>query len=283
MKQITGLCSISLVLAGAASAQVPAGGEFLVNTYTTESQINAAVAADAAGNFVVTWNSYAQDGDAWGGFAQRFGPDGQRRGAEFRVNTYTTGSQFLPRVAADPGGNFVVAWSSPDGSGDGVFAQRYDTAGPPRGGEFAVNVFSSFNQSWPEVATAAAGNFVVVWTSATQDGGGQGIFGRRFASTGLPLGSEFRVNTYTSNDQILPTVASDPAGNFVVVWISYRQDGDNYGIFGQRFDAAGAPQGVEFRVNTSIAGSQFRPSVAVAGSGDFVVAWSSPDGSGDGV
>jgi hypothetical protein len=33
-----------------------------------------------------------------------------------------------------------------------------------------------------------------------------------------PLGSEFRVNTYTTNSQRLPSVASDSTGNFVVAW-----------------------------------------------------------------
>jgi hypothetical protein len=34
---------------------------------------------------------------------------------------------------------------------------------------------------------------------------------------------------------IAPAVASDPAGNFVVAWISDAQDGDDFGIFGQRY------------------------------------------------
>src|SRR5262249_18764908 len=44
--------------------------------------------------------------------------------------TYTTGSKQTPRVAATPDGNFVVAWQGAygqDGSGAGVFAQRFRT------------------------------------------------------------------------------------------------------------------------------------------------------------
>src|SRR5262245_35055727 len=40
-------------------------------------------------------------------------------GTELRVNTYTTGAQFGPRVAADTQGNFVVAWTSEGSSGAG--------------------------------------------------------------------------------------------------------------------------------------------------------------------
>jgi hypothetical protein len=30
-------------------------------------------------------------------------------------------------------------------------------------------------------------------------------------------------------------VTADSAGNFVVVWSSFGQDGSNYGVFGQRY------------------------------------------------
>ena len=51
----------------------------------------------------------------------------------------------------------------------------------------------------PSVASDAAGNFVVVWDSADQDGSDVGVFGQRYASSGAPLGPEFRVNTYTTS------------------------------------------------------------------------------------
>jgi hypothetical protein len=79
-----------------------------------------------------------------------------------------------------------------------------------------------------------------MWGSG-QDGSYRGVFGQRYDSTGLPVGSEFQANTYTAYDQYLPAVAADGAGNFVVVWESLRQDGSYRGVFGQRYDAAGAP------------------------------------------
>ena len=117
-----------LILAAAPAsvrAQVTAGPVLRVNTYTTNSQAAPTLAMDPAGNFVVTWGSFRQDGGSFGVFAQRFDAEGVPRGAEFRVNSYTTGSQGTPAVALDARGNFVVAWSSvQDGSATGVFAQR---------------------------------------------------------------------------------------------------------------------------------------------------------------
>jgi len=52
---------------------------------------------------------------------------------------------------------------------------------------------------------------------------------------GMPLGPEFLVNTFTTDNQYVPAVAADAAGNFVVVWQSYGQDGSFAGVFGQRY------------------------------------------------
>jgi hypothetical protein len=47
------------------------------------------------------------------------------------------------------------------------------------------------------------------------------------------------VNTYTPDNLFSKSVASDASGNFVVVWESWGdKDGDQSGIFGQRFSAA---------------------------------------------
>ena len=86
------------------------------------------------------------------------------------------------------------------------------------------------------MASDAAGNFVVVWQSS--DGFYNGVFGQRYASTGTPLGPEFRVNTYTTRSQGNPAVASDSSGNFVVVWGSSYQDGSLVGVFGTQVQLA---------------------------------------------
>ena len=65
----------------------------LVNTFTTSNQNNPAVAIDADGDFVVTWQSSDQDGDGNGIYAQRYNASGVAQGSEFLVNTFTTSYQ----------------------------------------------------------------------------------------------------------------------------------------------------------------------------------------------
>jgi len=285
----------------------PAGPEFVVNTYTLGPQYAPSVAAAPGGDFLVAWQGgdfrNQQDGSASGVFVQRFAGGGARLGNEFRANTTVAGFQSTPAVAVAPSGDSMVVWSSfnffspagGDGSGNGVFGQRYDAAGSPVGGEFQVNSFTPGNQSSPSVAADPAGGFVVVWQSLgypSQDGDGAGIFGQRYDASGTPQGGEFQVNSFTPGSQFQPAVASDPTGGFVVVWTSQNVptgDRDDDGVFGQRFDAGAARVGDEFQVNSYTTGQQLSPAVAIDGDGNFVVVWESyafrtpQDGSGAGI
>jgi hypothetical protein len=257
----------------------PVGSEFRVNSYTTNSQGSASVAADADGNFVVVWTSLV-GGSVNYVFGQRYDSGGERLGAEFLVNSYNTASNDAPSVALDPSGNFVVAWvSSTTQAKLGVFGKRYDSDGVPQGGEFLVD--SPARSGPPRVASDAAGDFVVIWHNQSYYGGRE-VYGRRFESTGLPKGPTFRVNTFTAGYQQDPSVASDASGNFVVAWNSRGQDGNYDGIFGQRYDSAGAALGDEFQINAFTAGQQQRPSVGATGINEFVVAWESAGQDGDG-
>jgi hypothetical protein len=266
----------------------PAGGQFQVNTYTTNGQHQPAVAVDGTGGFIVVWTSFgaASDTDFASVQAQRYDASGAPVGGQFQVNTYTTGTQVDPDVAIDGAGNFVVTWASSgsagtDASSLGVQARLYDASAAPLGPEFQVNSYTTDIQHAPAVATDAAGNFVVVWTSRAGDGTDtfvESIQAQRFDAAGTPLGSQFQVNTYTTNHQDGPDVVSDPAGNFVALWSSAGGSGTDpvsRSVQGQRYDASGAPVGGEFQVNTYTTGGQYVGGVATDGAGNFLVVWSS--------
>lgn len=138
-----------------------------------------------------------------------------------------------------------------------------------------ANTFTAGDQQTPAIARNSAGDSVVVWDSEGQDGSLAGVYGQRFRK-GVPVGSEFRVNTFTSNKQNMPAVGMDAAGNFVVVWRSSNQDSNGGTIYGQRFAANGSRLGSEFQIGpaNSDFDSQADPSVAMNESGRFVVAFS---------
>ncbi|NGX62408.1 MAG: hypothetical protein K940chlam9_01905, partial [Chlamydiae bacterium] len=107
------------------------------------------------------------------------------------------------------------------------------------GSEFQVNTYTTSEQQYPSVAPLNDGGFVVTWNSDGQDGDRYGVYGQRYASSGVKSGLEFQINTYTTNYQLFPSVASLNDGGFVVTWESSGQDGDFYGVYGQRYDSSG--------------------------------------------
>lgn len=265
------------------AAGLPIGGEFRVNASTAGNQAFAKVAAHASGDFVVSW--HGPDGDSYGVYARRFNAAGQPQGGEFLVNQYTTSSQAYSAVAIDADGDFTVAWQSngQDGSGYGIYARRYSSAGVAQGDEFRVNPVTEFNQRRPSVASDAAGNVVIAWNSRSEDGSGYGVYARRYSAAGAPTWAG-RANQTTFDNQYFGEVASDANGGFMIAWAGYGP-GDDLGVYARRFNADGSPRGDEFRVNATTAGNQTLSAVAVAADGDAVIVWQSEgqDGSANGI
>ena len=250
------------------------GGEFQMNTTTAGDQNNAAVAMRDDGTFVVTWQSFDQDGDRWAVIAQQFFADGTKHGGEILVNVTTSGNQQLPVVTILNGGGFAIGWSG-EGPGDalGIFARVFDSSGTPVTGEIAVNETKEFNQVYPSIAPDGTGGFALVW----QGNGGpdrKNVMFRHFDGTGVALSSEVVVNETTAGIQKTPSIALTTSGDFVVVW-SGRGIGDDLGIFARRLDSTGTPLGGEILVNETTADNQTNPSVVATEDNGFAVAWAS--------
>ncbi|MGB7257037.1 MAG: hypothetical protein WBD48_03060, partial [Pseudolabrys sp.] len=198
-----------------------------------------AVAALGTG-FVVAWASNAHPSFGYDVYGQLFENKSAKLGVEFLINTTRAKDQAQPAVAASASG-FVVAWSSAgqDGSGLGVYAQRFDASGAKLGGEFKVNTTTANDQSEPAVASFTDGGFVVVWTSQGQDGSGNGVYGQGYDMNGTPINTEFLVNTTTAKDQWQPRVAALSANGFVVVWTAVDPTTSLQGIDAQRLAIGG--------------------------------------------
>jgi hypothetical protein len=255
--------------------------EFRVNEVVRGNQQNPTIAMDGGGDFVIAWETNyngegtSQDGSRYGIFARKYNVSGGNitgDSGEFKVNEYTTHNQRNPAAAMDDSGDFVIAWESygqeyynPESYyyGYGIFARRYsNNAQSIDSSEFRVNFVSRDLQRFPSVSMDNNGDFVVAWESYRQEqytfegeGGTYtgnyatyGVFARRYEAVNGFQGSEFQVNTYYTNNQRKPSVALDDAGDFVIAWESgyysnsNSQDGSYYGIYHQRYDAAGNRQ-----------------------------------------
>jgi len=245
--------------------------EIPINTETSGPQTRPDAALAADGRSVVVWESYLQDGSGWGIFGQRFDADGAPAGSEFLVNSTTTGDQRFAAVGMAPSGAFTVVWRGSDASGDGIRGRRFNADGTALGADFIINTTTNGDQSEPDVAIDGSGAALVVWQS--DHTGDLEIRGRSFDPTGSATGNEFAVNTTTTHDQQLPSVAGSAGGGFVAAWQSYGQDGPAEGIVARRFSSTGSPLGAEALVNQWTSGDQIAPSAGQTASGSFLVAW----------
>ena len=202
---------------------------------------------------------------------------------ELVANTVTSGNQRRPTVAGNEDGNFLIAWHS-DAAQAGFFdikGQLFDREGDKVGAEFQVDQGAAGRVMYtPQAAAGGNGNYVVVWADfvfppapAPVD---SEVWMRRYDSAGNALGDAVQVNTYTTGQQRLPRVAANEAGQFVIVWESFGQDGSGYGIVARLYGANGTPSTLEIPVNTVTTGHQIRAAVDIDDVG-FTVVFNDPN------
>lgn len=158
-----------------ASGATKVGSEFTVDTAYYNSRMVAGVTGLANGNFVISFEDTSGEIRA-----QVFTAGGSKVGSEFQVNTQTGGNQGFSSITALTGGGFVVTWSdegTADGSGSGIKAQVYDTAGNKIGGEYIVNSQTNSYQYYPTVSALANGGFVISWQDFSQTLGDNSSYG----------------------------------------------------------------------------------------------------------
>lgn len=237
------------------------GGEFRVNGFTNSSQRAPDVASLADGGFVVVYQSYLQDGDGEGVYAQRYDVDGGKVGGAFRVNTMVTGDQQQPTVTGLDDGGFFVAWNSFVPGNYGVFGRRYDADGVAVGTEFRVSAESLANSYQPDVALMSDGDYRVVWVA---DGG---IYTSAYRADGTPTTTSVLVGGAATTYGYYPgypAIAAHADGGYVVAWSNGQYGG---AVFGS---AEGAGPRLYLGAHRD---GQF-PGVAGLADGSSVMTWS---------
>jgi hypothetical protein len=256
--------------------------ETVANANTLGTQQNPAVAMSPSGAFAVTWENCPTAG-ACDVAVRVFANDGTPLGVDITANTTTCGDQSAPAIAMAASGEFVVAWQSLESDADpltltctddvdgyDIVARQFSAQAVALAAEFAVNATVGFAQKEPAVAMDVDGDFVIAWQSFIS-GSGQDIMVRPFAADATP-GTEFRANNTIAGDQTLPAIAMAADGDFTVVW--QGPDAAGNGIFMRRYDSGANQQtGTDQAVNTTTAGEQVAPAVAVDADGDIVVVW----------
>jgi hypothetical protein len=251
--------------------------EFQINETTENYQGSTEICSLTNSKKAVVWRSEQQDGNGKGVFARVIDILGNPLTGEIQINTYSNNDQFLPDISSWPNGEFVVSWTSEyqDGDEEGVFARRFDVNGHPLGPEIPVNVYTLGRQDFSAVAAFSSGRFLVVWSSADQDGDNTGVYGRIFEGQ-TPITDELPINIYTTGEQTWPEAAAGPDDLAVVIWHSAPQDGDSWGVYGRIVDADGNMLTDEIPINQNTVTAQWHGDVG-AFAGGFGVTWKTND------
>src|SRR5436305_13114407 len=210
--------------------------------------------------------------------AQHLASSGRPTGPELRLNSRRVDDpETIVTAVAD--GGFVAVWSGAvpvrGSTARAVLrARRFSPAGKPLGPDFDVNLIvpepgeTPFLRPEFTVAAAPDGGFAVSWILTDT------LYLRFFDAAARPLGPE--VAALTTDDAIAPeSMAFDPAGNLLVLWLVLLQDPFRTDLQIQLFDAHGAPLGPPEGVSSAASDryrQPFRGSVEWAGD-SWLVAW----------
>lgn len=253
---------------------------FLVNSYQQADQVNSDITGLEDGGFLITWQSYEQDGSDYGIYSQRYDVDGSRVGGEVRVNDYTDSAQEKPEITSLDNGGYVITWMSEgqDGSEAGVYARVYDENGNAATNEILVNNSVDLDQANPTVTTLENGSFVVSWQSNHQVANGYDIYAKIYSADGSVIKSEFVLNSVTDNEQATPNITNLSNGGFATSWVT--TDGAGVASVAVRtFDQNGKPiltQDLAITEGNLTVGS--KPEVSGLNDGSFILVWAADNG-----
>lgn len=153
------------------------------------------------------------------------------------------------------------------------------------GTEHRINSDTSGKQITPDtsggnqIAYFSNGAYVAVWTIES----GRDVFARIFDANDVALTGDILVNSNSSDDVYDPVVAVDHGSNrAVIAWSLRNGDVDNHSIMMRVLDAGGGfVNPADEQVNTTVAGQQTRPAIAISSTGQAIITFSSEASASD--
>jgi hypothetical protein len=290
-----------------------ASGPEIVVSFSGLDEGSPAVAMDDQGRFVVTWVQKYAGGDT-NVVARQFDSDGNAVGDLIAVGAGTF-RESDPDVATDLAGNFVVSYTrDTNNNNPDVFAKRYNSSGQLLN---VVDVATSTTraENHSSVAMTPDGRFAVAWENAFTATDHDIILSRYNAYAGLV--DVTGIGNGSQND-VSPSVAMDNNGNGVVVWeragniqarrfdssgapafydftiagtsaternasVAMRRGGGGFVVAYESLSSGTRTKVAEVSafnsVTTQDAGTRSAPAVSINAFGDYLLTYTSPDGS----
>ncbi len=223
-----------------------------------KNQLNPAVAMDADGDFVITWQSEAgtmSNTSITDIYARRFSP--QAIVSEDKISFYSDG--YTTKRAYGGTENVAI---------QGV---------RPVGDQFKVNTHSNLNQTSPSIGMDPDGNFIIAWSASIQSHtDGNDVYARRYDRYGAALSDAVLLST-TDSPLIHTNVAISNDGYAVVSWSDSEDTNfENYSVTGPLYMSVFAPGSMTPMAGWdqySVASTSYNPSVSFDAHNNFVITY----------
>jgi hypothetical protein len=246
------------------------GPPFRVNSPDAGGAVPAVAAAPDGSAFFVAWEDFRSDTARVAG--RILSVLGQPLSDEFYPDLPASqADQHRPALAVRDRHHFLAAWEDSRENNPDIYG-CYQSRRPVC---FRANSdHASTLQDYPLVTQDEQGQATVFWFDSRYDARVRQLYGQRLDENLRRTGDNFRVS-----DAPLECgadffwAATTSVGKTVIAWQDLRNG--NPDIYAQVYDAAGARQGANFRVNDNTSNSyETWPQVSLNDSGKFIVVWS---------
>jgi Ca2+-binding RTX toxin-like protein len=256
--------------------------DFIVNSTTTDFQIEPVIATLGDGRIFQVWSSFDSGDGSKSSIRGRFiNSDGSFSGVDFVVTSDEICSHRKPSIAVLSNGTIAVSWESADENmnSSSVKTRLFSTTGTPLTSEFSVFETAMSNQYASHVSALSGGRFLVTWDHYGDEIGiGDEIYARIFNNDGTALVSDFIINTVGLGVQFAPKSTTLSNGGFVVIWTSMDGgDGSGTTIRARMFNQEGLGLSGDFIVNSTASDNQTQPTVTQLLDGKIAFVWQSYD------
>jgi hypothetical protein len=258
--------------------------QFQVNSTQGLADFNSDTASSPSGIRVVVWeDTYRVNSNDHDIHAQMYNPNGSARGGQITVEGNNL-VQTRPRVGMDANGDFVVAWQENStyltgNTQNSIIAKVFDSNGNAITGRIGITPQGGvLNNTFPDVAMDANGDFTVAWQETAASTPGESFIGAaEYDRFGDFLKTPFVPNV-NGDMQQFPSVAMTPDGRIDIAY----QDAPNPNFSGDpvirlaRFDASAnrlSDQSLILQFFTIQPSFGIAPNISVDNAGNAVVAY----------
>jgi hypothetical protein len=210
------------------------------------------IAADAAGDLLVSWNDRRGEGGFDSDiFARRFDAASGSWGPEVRVNPDKAGFQEGSAPIFYPDGTGAVVLN--DYTAQQILARSLDAAGNPTGALVKLGDLGGPTTFLPSAAAGLDSTALVAWLK-----GDNLVHARFFDRSWSALGGELTPSPVTTDRETEPAVSAGGLGSFAATWTSNGfplsffpfiesdgRDGSGAGVFGQAYSSLTCAAGSE--------------------------------------